>query len=281
MGDFLSLGVDSDFLDFNYSEVWDPALRLGSGPKESDLYRLACQARLGDGSASFEFADTMEWTLREESFAVFQQVHGPRPIEYASWFHAKLEQLLGILLYEELKVEGVGPQGFPGPPETERPWEEGTGVLSGKPANIQPDVIEQAFSPQDSRAYDWGILVRRLLAVGDNRLAAFEQLLEERNREREERSVAGGPAVTEAGAEGTSVKPRKKQRRVTMERDSIIASCLSRDMPRWEICRVLDQKGISTTAHLQKNRLTRWQEAWEDSRFHNNVQQIITKTKNR
>lgn len=281
MDDFIGLDLDSDFLDFNYSSLWDPALRLGSGPKEPDLYRLACQARKGDRSAVLEFVDTMDWTLREESFESFQQVHGPRPIHYAHWFYSKLEQLLGIFLYEELLVDGLGPQGYPGKPRTDRPWEESTGVLSGRKAIIQPDVLERAFSPRDSRDNTWGPLVLRLLKAGEDRLVVFGKLLEDRIAEREERSVDGGPSLTEEGVERTSKKPSRRRRRNTMERDSIIASCLSRETDRLKICTMLDDKGIPTTPKMREYGLTRWEDAWKDPDFQNNVQQVFSKTKRR
>jgi len=113
--DFISLDLDPHFRDFNFCDILDPTLRPGSGPDESELYRLAYKARHGDRHAVTLYANTMGRTLRKETFECFQRVHGPRPISHGHWFYAKLDQFLCILLYEELFVYGLGVRGTKGP----------------------------------------------------------------------------------------------------------------------------------------------------------------------
>ena len=165
MQDFIALDLDSDFCDLNICSLWDPTLKPGGGPSESALYKLAYQARKGERFAIGEFFDTLNWTLREETFECFQRIHGPRPIRYEHWFYSKLQQLLGIFLFDELLVYGLEEYGAAGKPRTERPWDEGSHRLTGTQAEIQPYELAQAFSPQDWTEYDWMALLRSLLSA--------------------------------------------------------------------------------------------------------------------
>ena len=63
---FVSLFLDRNFPDFNFSETWDPDLRPGGGPSQLSLIKLVHAARRGERSARFEFKDTTYWTLRPE-----------------------------------------------------------------------------------------------------------------------------------------------------------------------------------------------------------------------
>ena len=137
MDDFVALDLDSDFRDFNFCSLWDPALRPKFGPTESSLYKLAYLARKGDKIAAGEYANTLDWTLREESLECFQRVHGPRPIRHEHWLYAKLEQLLGIFLYDELLVYGVGADSDLG---TSQGW-----------TGSDPSARQEAWSPSASR----------------------------------------------------------------------------------------------------------------------------------
>jgi hypothetical protein len=151
MEDFLMLEMDRNFRDFNFSAIQDPTVAPGSGPTEKDLYKLAHFIRKGNRSLSVEFADAMSWTLLEESFQCFQVTHGPRPIRYAVWFYAKLEQFLSILMYEELYVYGPGLADL-ATPQSDRPWEEG--FLTAKTPLIQAPDLRQVFSHENSREFD-------------------------------------------------------------------------------------------------------------------------------
>jgi hypothetical protein len=111
MRDVIALDLDSDFCDFNICSLWDPSSKPGGGPTESALFKLAYQARHGERFAIGEYFDTVDWTLREETFECFQRIHGPLPIRYEHWFYSKLQQLLGIFLYEQLLVYGLGEYG--------------------------------------------------------------------------------------------------------------------------------------------------------------------------
>jgi len=272
MNDFVALDFDPNFCNFNFCSLWDPALRPGSGPSESSLYKLAYLGRRGEVSATGEYADTMGWTLRPEAFECFQRTHGPRPIRYEHWFYAKLQQLLSIFLYDELLVYGMGANGATGRPRTNQPWKEGTGVLTGTPGLIQDSRLEKAYSPDDSGRHDWMLLLRRLLANAEDRGAEFERILDEQIREREQSGI---------GSRTLQAKTATKRRTRNAERNSIIINCLDRGDDREEICRVLDRKGIETTPQMRRCKVNRWSEAWEDPEFHNNVQQLITKAKTR
>jgi len=272
MNDFLALDLDPDFCNFNFCSLWDPALRPGSGPSEFELYKLAYLARASERHAVAEYAYTMDWTLRAETFECFQKVHGPRPIRHAHWFFAKLEQLLSIFLYDELLVYGMGANGAAGRPRTNQPWKEGTGVLTGTPGVIQGSKLEEAYCPEDSERGDWMLLLRRLLAIGEDRGAEFERILDEQIRER-------GRSGTGSGTPRSKATTKRRTRNA--ERNSIIINCLDRGDDREEICRVLDRKGIETTPQMRRCKVNRWSEAWEDPEFHNNVQQLITKAKTR
>jgi hypothetical protein len=268
MTDFVSLDLDPDFRRFNFCALRDPSLGPGGGPDESDLFRMAYLAQRGDKSAAAEFADTLCWTLREETFEAFQRAHGPRPLRFAHWFYAKLGQLLGILLHTEILVYGLGLHGSAGKPETEQPWREGSGVLTGRDPAIDGEELGRAFLPEDAAQFDWAGLVRTLLAAGERRLAAFEELLRERIRQAEARRA------------GTFLGSMRRRSR-NEERDMIVASCLARGEPRHEICRILDQKGIPTTPMMRQHEVTRWTDAWSDPEFRNNVQQVFSKVKRR
>jgi hypothetical protein len=106
---------DWELRDFNFSRLWNPDLKPGHGPDESELYRLVFESRKGLSHAALELGDTMYWTLRAPTFESFQRLHGPRPIEYKDWFYSKLHQFLSILVYEELRVTRVkvGHRGSP------------------------------------------------------------------------------------------------------------------------------------------------------------------------
>ena len=177
MEDFISLDLDADFVDSNFSALWDPTLKPCHGPSQSGLYKLAYLARKGDRSSAGEFADAMSWTLREESFESFQRIRGHRPIPYPYWFYFKLHQFVSILLYEEIEVFGLGPLGFSGKPRADRPWQEGSGVLTGRSPIIQMEDLEQAFRPEDGSGFDWHNFVWTLVNVGKSRVVRFQKLI--------------------------------------------------------------------------------------------------------
>jgi hypothetical protein len=272
MDDFVALDLDPHFRNFNFCALWDPTLTPSCGPSESALYKLAYLARQGERGAIGEFGNTLDWTLREESFECFQRIHGPRPIRFAHWFYAKLDQLLSILLHDEILVCGLGPQGSAGKATTDRPWEEGSGILTGEIPAIQPDELERAFSPEDSTRYEWFRLVNALLSAGDERLITFQKILEDKI---EQRASSGEDPAEE------SVRPIRRRQSPNEERDAIIASCLKRGEHRLDICRILDKKGITTTPQMRNHSLERWTDAWADPQFRNNVQQVFSKVKDR
>jgi hypothetical protein len=171
---FVSLFSDRKFPDFNFSELLAPDLRPGSGPTELALIRFVYDARQGDRVASSDFADTMYWTLREESFHCFQAVHGPRSISYRDWFLAKLCQFLEILVYETLSVDGIGPGGELRSPGTDKPWQEGMLVLGPAGPPVQPPDVEETFAIADNTPKFWGEIVEEVCRASGSRLVALQ-----------------------------------------------------------------------------------------------------------
>jgi hypothetical protein len=137
-------------------------------------------------------------------------------------------------------------------------------VLASSPL-VQND-IEVAFGPEDCESYNWYQLVQKLtVASEEQRLEVWKQLVETRQAER-------------AAGDGRKASRRQPRHR---ERDEIIASCLARGMERREVCRTLDQKGIPTTAGMEKQHVHSWLTAWEDPELRNNVQQVFSKVTRR
>jgi len=263
MAEIVGLDLDPKFRGFFYCSIWDPALEPGSGPDESALYKMVYLARRDRDETCVEFANTMEWTLRVEAFECFQRLHGPRPVRFEHWFYAKLEQLLSVLLYEELLVYGIGESLDPVPPQTDRPWEEGDRILTGRSPLIQRDDLERAFSPRDGAQYGWGILVGEILQAGERRLVAFQQFIKKRIEERGRLADSDGAATKQPR---TSAAPPSGRRRrsETAERGLLIRSCLKRGVERFEICRRLDARGFPTTPKMQKCGHQQWTSAWTD-----------------
>ena len=47
---------DKELRDYNFSDIWDPDLLAGNGPKETDLYRLVHESRHAESPTGTEFA---------------------------------------------------------------------------------------------------------------------------------------------------------------------------------------------------------------------------------
>jgi hypothetical protein len=284
---FPDLQLDRHFRDFNFCPFSEPTLKAGSGPSQSDLYKLAYLIRKGDRAEEGEFASAVECTLRSEAFQSFQALHGPYGIEYADWFYAKLEQFLGILLYEELWVWGMGEYGEQGTPLTDRPWEEGNGILGGHPALVDPRQLRSAFFPNECGQIDWSRIVHRLAAAKTTRtemlrkyLRRRAQLVQRKNRHKETaRSGSQPPERTGLPneQEGSGRRERRRSRSV-QTRDSIILTCQGEGLDRLESCQRLDQKGVPTTSKMRKAGCGRWEDAWANLDLRNNVQQVFSKT---
>jgi hypothetical protein len=249
---------DWDLRDFNFSALWDPALKPGHGPDESALYRLVFESRKGLSHAALEFGNTMYWTLRAPTFEAFQRLHGPRPIEYKDWFYSKLHQFLSILVYEELSVSGVSPNRATGHPQTDEPWNEGTGRLSGSCPIIQEDEVEAVLC-EDNENLNWNQLVRELAGAGPDRLIILREWMETIKNQH-------GPA------------PKlKRSWTKNEERDRIIGNCLSRGMSHGQICEELDRRTIATLESLHKAGVFKWIYAWAHSEHRKRVQQLFSK----
>jgi hypothetical protein len=252
---------------------------------------MAYLIRKGDPTAEAEFASTMQWTLDEPAFQSFQSLHGPFPIRYADWFYAKLEQFLDILLYEKLLVWGMDEYGAQGVPQTDRPWEEGNGILTGTTVVVDPRQLPAAFLPQQCRAIDWFRIVHRLAAIKTAKAEAVRKYLRRRaelirrSKRRNTRTRAGShspqPIVLPRDAGAGKGTPKRRRSRSVQTRDSIILSGLEEGVDRLEICQRLDDKGISTTSKMHKAGCKRWTEAWTNLDLRNNVQQVFSKTRAR
>ena len=211
---FSDLTLDPAFVEFNFSGIFDPT--LSGGPSQASLLQLVYEARQRDRSAIFEFVDAMYWTLREETFECFQEVHGPRPIRYRVWYYSKLRQFLEMLVYEQLSVDGLLSDGTAYEPQTDRPWEEGLTILGSAGPAVQDDDVERAFEPGHNDVASWGQLVREFSATSQNRLAVLEGHLRRRSADR---SSKKGPALPHTPS--TSV-PRTREWPQNEERNQII-----------------------------------------------------------
>jgi hypothetical protein len=248
-----SLDLDPDFVEFNFSVRIDPTLR--TGPTIAHLHELVYQARLGDRTATSEFADTIEWTLREATFESFQRKHGPRPISYRDWFYCKLAQFVSILLYKEISTDCIRNGKFC-KPETDRPWEEGFTILGGSGPGFSPVEFLPWLTPADAERVDWYELTRLVSAQQpDRRLDEVESWF----------VAIGKPQPSPRSSAGRA------------RRDALIRQGLTANKSRREICGVLDANAVATTPQMKANGITLWIAAWDDQQFRKNVQQVISK----
>ena len=274
MDPLVSLEMDRRFRDFNLSAYWGPTLSPTGFP-EARLCQSAYLIRKGDAADLAEFADALTRTIRPETFQAFQKIHGPRPISYSDWYCSKLEQFLGILLYQQLLVVGLGPRGAAGPPQTGRPWEEG--ILYCEPALIQRDAIERAFSPAEVNRVDWLAATERLAAAGPRGQEILEKWLAQRAARRKQ-----GPSELRSKSAGRPMRKTRlagKRRAPRRERDAIIRMYLEMGLKQQEICKKLDQSSIPITRAMEKCGLTSWSRAWEDPKVSRNIQTLFAKAK--
>jgi hypothetical protein len=252
---------DPEFLDFNFSAFVDPELKPGHGPTQTGMYQLAIESRRGDRIAAAEFANTLCWTLRPVAFECFQRVHGPRPLEHRDWFYSKLFQFFEILLHDSVQVLGNGREGSFGPPRTDRPWVEGRQTLRGAGPSIEPDELEEAFSPGDQERIDWLELVQFCArAAPETRLPYLRARLQQLGQGKQR------------SGRGWSKNARRNQ---------ILVACIEEGRSALEICEALDKHLIPTTENMQKHGIATWLAAWEDAQFRRDVQSLISKVKKR
>jgi hypothetical protein len=268
---FVCLFLDRKFPDFNFSETLDPDLRPGAGPSQPALIQMVHAARRGDRSAGFEFTDTMYWTLRPEAFECFQRVHGPRAIDYRDWFYAKLSQFLDILAYQNLALDGLGPDGRPRTPRTDQPWEEGLTVLGPGGPGVDPDVLEKTFVPGDNDPAFWGGIVDEVCRAAGDRLAALERIMGRLRRKR-------GCVISEASATRlpAAVRPRREWGR-TKTRNQIIRQSLAEGKDELEICASLDARGVGVLPVMQRRGVHTYTAGWDDKDLRRSIQQLFAK----
>jgi len=251
-----SLDPDQDFNDFNFSFVWDPALQ--KGPTELQLLKLVHEGRAGRSSALAEFADAMYFTLRPQAFDAYQHFHGPVGFGYREWFHAKVARFLEILLYQSLHVTGFVNDKFVSE-TTDWPVEDGFKFISFDGEIVQPDDIEETFSPENNHCPTWWELAKAVSQTTGNRLQAAQEWLASYRKEH---------SSTSSAASGWN-----KNR----ERDQIIRNCLSRGMERSEICLELDKRTIPTLPSLQAMGFHKWADAWKDPKGRKRIQSLFSK----
>lgn len=257
----ISLDFDPAFADFNFSELWDPALR--SGPSNSSLYKLVYRARKGDRPAAHHYADTMYWTLRPETWDCFQRLHGHRPISHRDWFYAKLIQFFDILLYEQLKI--LDTDGQPLKLQSDKLLQEDFTITGGDGPLTQPDELEQALAAEAYAQYPWYGLVQRVLENSANRGGAARAWLGEQR-------LARAGDQTEQSRSGWL----KNQ-----ERDQIILNCLDRSLAPGLVCDELDKRTIRTLPGLQAKGIHRWKDGWDGLGTRNAIQQLFSKARKR
>jgi hypothetical protein len=257
----ISLDIDPAFADFNFSELWDPALR--GGPTSASLYTLIYHARQGDRSAIVEFADTMHWTLRPETWECFQRLHGPRPISHRDWFYAKVTQFCDVLTYDQLTI--LEADGQPRKLQPDELVTEEFTITGGAVPLTQPDDLEQALVAERYSGYPWDGLVQRVLDNPTNRAGALQAWLTEQRmvqpRDQAERHRSGWD---------------KNQ-----ERDRVIQNCLDRGMAPVSICDELDQRTISTLPSMKAKGVHRWRDGWDGVGTRNAIQQLFSKVRRR
>ena len=273
----VSLEMDRKLRNFNLCVYWDPCLDPTGPFPESRLLQSAYLIRKGDRGDLAEFADALARTIRPETFQAFQKIHGPRPISYSDWYCTKLEQFLGLLLYKELRVLGLGPHGEPGLPQTERPWEEGKGILYGELPVIQRDAIEQAFSPLEVNQIDWLAAIGHLAAAGPRGKEALERWLVRRAARRKQRSDE--PHGNKAGHPTRKIQRQAQRREPRHTRDTLIRTWLQIGVRRDQICQRLDQSSIPITRGMEKLGLTSWAAGWEDPEVRASIQTLISKAR--
>jgi len=254
------LDLDPAFPDFNFHGLWDPTFTPGHGPNRTQLAEWVYRSRRGEEGARLDFANTMCWTLREETFRCFERAHGARPIRYDDWFNCKLTQFLELLVYERLSLTCGPPPECAQKPQTERPWEEGFLVLGPIDVYIEGDV-QAAFAPEDNEVTLWAEIVSEVSSASGDRVAVLEGILTRRRRGK------GTPKAWEW--------KRKKKR------NDLIRELLDQGKDTLTICEVLDQHDIEPLPAMRAAGIDSWVAAWTHEGVNRNIQQLIAKQKSR
>jgi hypothetical protein len=257
----ISLDLDPAFADFNFSEGWDPTLR--QGPASSTLYKLVCDARRGNRLAASDFADTIYWTLRPETWDCFQRVHGARPITHREWFFAKVAQFLDILVYDQLTI--VGSDGQPRKLQPNEVLTDETTIWRGSGPLIQSDEIERALVAEEWATYQWLDLLQNVSDKREDRAGAVQAWL------RDQRLAHQGDPTSRPRIGWTKNE----------KRDQIILHSLGRGSAPLSICEELDRRGIPTLPALQKKNISWWKDGWAEPRPRNAIQQLFSKVQKR
>jgi hypothetical protein len=255
----ISFFLDPAFEDFNFCESWDPALRVG--PSSANLYELIYKARQGSRVDAAEFAETMAWTLRPETWECFQRTHGHRPASHRDWFYAKLMQYFNILLYDELTVnEANGHTRKLKPDELLTP---NLKVSHGNGPLIQPDELEESLVAEKHAEYPWFGLVQQILSQPDNRLGAAQAWLRDQM------------------APTDSIAPQRSGWTKNEERDQIIVNLLNRGVEPASICEELDLIAMQKLPSMKAKGVHRWKEGWANPQTRNAIQQLFSKVRKR
>ena len=254
------LQFDPEFADYNFCELWDPAVR--GGPDSDGLYRLMDKARKGDLSAHMELTDTVAWTLRPETWECFQREHGFRPVSHQDWFYAKLMQFFEVLLYDHLTVTDSNRERRVLDPTDA--LEDEFKLISGIGPTVEPEELERALLGTEHHGYNWGGLVQSVVENPSNRIGAARAWLEEQRQARER----------------PDTEPRSGWRK-NRERDLVILNCLNRGLAPESVCKELDDRTIPTPPGLHSKNIHRWADGWQDAKGRNAIQQLFAKVPTR
>jgi hypothetical protein len=254
------LDLDRWFPDFNFHNLVDPTLTPGHGPNRTRLAEWVYRSRQGEVNPGRDFANTMYWTLREETFRCFERAHGARPIRYDDWFYCKLTQFLELLVYERLSLTYGPPPECSCKPATDRPWEEGFLVLGPAEESIAGDV-QAAFAPEDNDSKLWAEIVAEVSSALGDRVSVLEGILARRGR------AKGTPKVWEW--------KRKKRR------NDLIRELLEQGKDTQTICEVLDQQHTEPLPAMRAAGIDSWVTGWTHARVNRNIQQLVAKQKGR
>jgi len=254
------LDLDPAFPDFNFHDTWDPTFTPGHGPTRTQLAEWVYRSRQGEQGARLDYANTMYWTLREETFLCFERAHGARPIGYDNWFYCKLTQFLELLVYVRLSLTVGPPPQCAYQPTTDRPWEEGFLVLGPAEVCIEGDV-QVAFTPQDNDPTLWAEIVAEVSSAPGEWVAVLEGILARRRR-----------------AKGT---PKAWEWKRKKKRNDLIRELLDQGADGLTICEELDRQRIEPLPAMRVARIESWVAAWTHERVNRNIQQLIAKQKSR
>jgi hypothetical protein len=234
--------IDSEvaFQDFNFCGPTDGRLI-----SLRDLGTWAFEARRGDVVAARQFANSMNWTMRQTALNAYHRTHRLQIVSYADWFLSKAAMFVRILLDSD-----------PGTPYLDRPMKGMFRVPDySDAASLEADHPLFALKPEHDELYDWHGLVRAISEHPEDRDAALLAWLKR-------------PGQTLSA---------RREFPATARRNNLIRQGHADGLSGRQICEILDRNEIPTTKPMQQAGVFRWTVAWNDPDFNGNVRTIFSK----